>query len=76
MHDSPSVAKGQPVENLEEEGLDDAAGELTGLGFHVFLEVAVDELEDEVEPAFALDAVEESGGRGGREGGREGGGVS
>ena len=64
------MAEGKAVENLEEERLDDTAGELARLGFHVFFEVAVDELEDEVEPAFALDAVEEpAGGEGGREGG-------
>lgn len=52
------MAEGEAVKDLEEEGLDDAAGELPRLGLHVLFEVSVDELEDEVQPAFALDAVE------------------
>lgn len=48
VHNSPGMAKGEAVENLEEEGLDDTAGELPRLGLHVFFQVSVDELEDEV----------------------------
>lgn len=39
--------------------LDLRAGEHVGLGLHVLLEVAVDELEDQVQPALALHAVQE-----------------
>lgn len=44
--------------------LDLRAGQHVGLGLHVLLEVAVHKLEDQVQPALALHAVQEPGGAG------------
>ena len=57
VHDAAGVAEGQPADALEEVGLDQVRGEHAVDGFHVLLEVLVEELEDEVELAVGLDAV-------------------
>lgn len=41
--------------------LDMRAGQHIGLGLHVLLEVAVHELEDQIQPALTLHAVQEPG---------------
>ena len=57
VHDAPGVAEGQSADALEEVGLDEVRGEHAVDGFHVLLQVLVEELEDEVELAVGLDAV-------------------
>lgn len=61
VHDAAGMAEGEAVKDLEEEGFDHAPGERPWLGLHVLFQVPVHELEDEVEAALALNAVQEPG---------------
>ena len=57
VHDAPCVAEGKAAAELEQVGLDQHRTEQPGAGLHVLLEVAVEELEYQVELAVGLDAV-------------------